>query len=176
LGFRPVYSGGSLKVPVPMLVRRALLGVMATAVLSPGCSSFDPVWLTLSGEDAVETGEPATTPGAPSPRLSATELASNRRPLMIIRFDRPDVSYEEALHSAVRLALARRPDVAFDLVAVAPQAGNPAQITLNSEASKRYAENVFRSLTAMGLAADRVSLSATTNAIAQSDEVWLYLR
>jgi hypothetical protein len=47
---------------------------------------------------------------------------------------------------------------------------------IHSEASKRDAENVFRSLTSMGISADRVSLSATTNAIANSDEVRLYVR
>ena len=77
---------------------------------------------------------------------------------------------------SVRRALERRPNVVFDLVAVAPQQGDPSQLTLHSEASKRNAESVFRSLTSMGLAADRVSLSATTNAIAQSDEVRLYVR
>jgi hypothetical protein len=64
----------------------------------------------------------------------------------------------------------------FDLVAVAPQPGDPAQITLHSESSKRNAEDVFRSLTDMGLPAERVFLSATTNAVVQSDEVRLYVR
>ena len=64
----------------------------------------------------------------------------------------------------------------FDLVAVAPQLGNPSQISLHTEASKRNADNVFRSLTGMGVPAERVSLSATTNAIVQSDEVRLYVR
>jgi hypothetical protein len=117
-------------------------------------------------------------PGAPRRPPSATALAKiiDRRPLVIIRFYRPKVRYEKPLYTAVRRALERRPNVVFDLVAVAPQQGDPSQLTLHSEASKRNAESVFRSLTSMGLAADRVSLSATTNAIAQSDEVRLYVR
>jgi hypothetical protein len=95
---------------------------------------------------------------------------------VIIRFDRPKVRYEKPLYTAVRRALERRPNVVFDLVAVAPQQDDPSQITLHSEASKRNAENVFRSLTSMGLAAERVSLSATTKAGVQSDEVRLYVR
>ena len=119
-----------------------------------------------------------TAPGTPRRPPSAAALAkiNDRRPLVIIRFYRRKVPYEKTLYTAVRRALERRPNVVFDLVAVAPQQNDPAQITLHSEASKRNAENVFRSLTTMGLPAERVSLSATTNAIAQSDEVRLYVR
>jgi hypothetical protein len=85
------------------------------------------------------------------------------------------VPYQEALNTAVRLALERRPDVVFDLVAVAPQPDNPSQIRLHSGASKRNAENVFRSLTSI-LPPERVSLSATTSANVQTDEVQLYVR
>jgi hypothetical protein len=117
-------------------------------------------------------------PGTPRRPPSAAALAkiNDRRPLVTIRFYRPKVRYEKPLYIAVRRALERRPNVVFDLVAVAPQPDDPAQITLHSEASKRNAENVFRSLTSMGLAAERVSLSATTNSIVQSDEVRLYVR
>src|SRR6516162_5878562 len=117
-------------------------------------------------------------PGAPHRPLNAAEVAKiiDRRPLVVIRFHRPKVPYEKSLYTAVRRALERRPNLVFDLVAVAPQPGDPAQITLHSESSKRNAENVFRSLTDMGLPAERVFLSATTNAVVQSDEVRLYVR
>ena len=117
-------------------------------------------------------------PGAPHRPLNAAEVAKiiDRRPLVVIRFHRPKVPYEKSLYTAVRRALERRPNLVFDLVAVAPQPGDPAQITLHSESSKRNAEDVFRSLTDMGLPAERVFLSATTNAVVQSDEVRLYVR
>jgi hypothetical protein len=111
----------------------------------------------------------------PRPAVSSSNLG-DRRPLVVIRFDRPNVPYEEALYTAVRRALERRPDAAFDLVAVAPNAGNPSQVALHSDASKRNAENVLRSLTSMGLPPERVSLSATTSTSVQSDEVQLYVR
>jgi len=170
-------SSGSLKVRGRMVIRRSHFGVMAAAMLLASCSflsnTADPVWSTLSGEDSVRNGSTV-----PSPPPSAAELANtiDRRPLVIIRFYRPNVPYEEALYIAVSRALERKPDVVFDLVAVAPQLNDPSQITLHSGASKRDAENVFRSLTSMGLAAERVSLSATTSANVQSDEVQLYVR
>jgi len=173
-----VYNG-SLKVLVRMCIRRAHLDVMAAALLLASCNAADPIWSTLTGEDAVKSG--STTPIAPSdplPPPSAAEPANvgDRLPLVTIRFYRPKVRYEKPLYIAVRRALERRPNVVFDLVAVVPQPSDPAQITIHSEASKRNAENVFRSLTSMGLPAERVSLSATTNSIVQSDEVRLYVR
>lgn len=101
---------------------------------------------------------------------------SGRQPLVVIRFDRPNVSYEQALYTAVSRALERRPEAAFDLVAVSPNAGSAAQAALNTDASKRNAENVMRSLTNMGLPADRVSLSSTTSRTVQSNEVQLFVR
>ncbi|MEK9661820.1 MAG: hypothetical protein VW644_08820 [Alphaproteobacteria bacterium] len=76
---------------------------------------------------------------------------ANRRPLVVIRFDRPDVPFEEPLYTAVNEALGRRPGAAFDLVAVTPQRGTPAQVALNASQSRRNAEKVLRTLTSMGL-------------------------
>ncbi|HZB90500.1 MAG TPA: hypothetical protein VE397_03595 [Stellaceae bacterium] len=123
----------------------------------------------------------AEAPPSAAPAMAVTrsrplpEIAE-RRPLVIIRFDRPKVDYEQALYSAVRRALDRRPDANFDLVAVAPNAGSPAQVALHSDASKRNAENVMRSLTTMGLPAERITLSATTSATVQTNEVQIYVR
>jgi hypothetical protein len=101
---------------------------------------------------------------------------ANRRPLVVIRFDRPDVPYEEPLFTAVSEALNRRPSAAFDLVSVVPQRGTPAQVALNANTARRNAERVLRNLTAMGLPSDRISLSATTSTETTTSEVHVYVR
>jgi hypothetical protein len=98
------------------------------------------------------------------------------RPLVVIRFDKPNVDYQQALYQAVSQALARRPSAAFDLVAVAPSGGGTAQTALNSNMVRRDADQVLRSLISMGLSPDRVSLSSATSATAQVNEVHLYVR
>ncbi len=120
----------------------------------------------------------AFSTAAPSPLAARGRLSSaaERRPLVIIRFDRPNVDYEQALYTAVRRALDRRPDAEFDLVAVTPSSGSPGQVALHSDAAKRNAQSVLRSLTSMGLPATRVTLSATTSANVQSNEVQIYVR
>jgi len=121
----------------------------------------------------------APLPAPTQPRASAAprpQAAAAGGPLVVIRFDRPDVSYEQALYTAVSRALERKPSATFELVAVAPNAGNSAEVAVNANASKRNAENVMRSLTSMGLPADRVSLSATTSGDIQNNEVRVYVR
>ncbi len=101
---------------------------------------------------------------------------TGRRPLVVIRFDRPDVPYQQALYAAVSRVLERRPNAVFDLVAVAPLAGGPARVALNSNKAQRYAEGVLRALIDMGLPPSRVAISGKSSAEAKSNEVHLYLR
>ncbi len=123
-------------------------------------------------------GSPARVGVAPG-RTSAASPASRAiggRPLVVIRFDRPNPSYEQALYTAVSRAMERRPDAVFDLVAVSPGKGNQAQVALAATTAKRQAETVLRSLTDMGLPANRVTLSSSTSAAVQTNEVQLYVR
>jgi hypothetical protein len=124
---------------------------------------------------AFESSAPlaSTTPGSAGP--SGADGA-RRRPLVVIRFDRPNPSYEQALYSALSGALNRRPSATFDLVAVAPQHGTPAEVTSAQNRSKRNAERVLRSMSEMGLPMDRVRLSAMTSPATQSNEVHVYVR
>ena len=98
------------------------------------------------------------------------------RPLVVIRFDRPDVRYETALYNAVGRALERKPNATFNLIAVTPKQGNAAKVALNSSANKRNAEGVLRSLSEMGLPATRISMSANTTADTDANEVHVYVR
>ncbi len=115
-------------------------------------------------------------PTASSPFTSSAPANSTRRPLVVIRFDRPNVAYEQALYTAVNRALERRPSATFDLVAVAPERGSAAQVAVASNTSKRNAESVLRSLSDMGLPLQRVRLSAMTSGAAATNEVHIYVR
>ena len=115
----------------------------------------------------------AAPPGSTAARSFAAE---NRRPLVVIRFDRPNPPYEQALYAAVSKALERRPSSAFDLVAVVPNRGSPAQVGQAQTRSRRNAEQVMRTLTDMGLPQNRVSMSSTTSPDAAVSEVHLYVR
>jgi len=114
--------------------------------------------------------------GSPTPpsRSGGAERVGGDQPLVVIRFDQDNVTYEQALYSAVRRVLDRRPEAAFDVVAVAPQGGEQSALALSK--ARRQAERVLRSLNEMGLPPNRVSLSATTSQRANVNEVHVYVR
>lgn len=101
---------------------------------------------------------------------------TNRRPLVVIRFDRPNVPYQEPLFTAVSEALNRRPGSVFDVVSIVPQQGTPAQVALNANQARRNAEQVVQSLSEMGLPSDRLSLSSTSSGDVANNEVHIYVR
>ena len=127
---------------------------------------------SLSNQRFASAGSAAAAPVAGRAPVGP----AGRRPLVVIRFDRANVAFEEALYTAVSRALERRPQAAFDLVAVAPGRGSPAQVTVASNKSKRNAETVLRSLSNMGLPLHRVRLSAMTSRQADTSEVHIYVR
>lgn len=143
------------------------------ASLSVGIKNGELLGQGLGNRAFASAAPMAASPIAASAGGAMTE---GRRPLVVIRFDRARVDYQQALYTAVSRALERRPDAAFDLVAVSPSRGNAAQVTLNSANAKRNAESVLRSLTEMGLPATRVQLSSTTSVQAQNAEVHVYVR
>ncbi len=103
-------------------------------------------------------------------------VVGERRPLVVIRFDRANVEFKQALYTAISTALERRPQTTFDLIAVAPNMGSPADVALATNASKRHAEAVLQALGEMGLPNSRVTLSSTTSPSVQTNEVHIYVR
>lgn len=107
---------------------------------------------------------------------NVTPQPATGRPLVVIRFDRDNVQYQQALYTAVSRALDQQPSANFDLVAVSPSQGSPADVALARSTARKRADEVLQVLTGMGLPADRISLASTTNANARAPEVHIYVR
>ncbi len=123
---------------------------------------------------AVSAGTPLQQPVQQSthvPGPAGSGIASGR-PFVVIRFDNPGVEYEQQLYEAVSAALARSPNVAFDLVGAAPATATPE----DTEAARASLERVRQSMMNMGLPADRISISQLTDPAIESNEVRLYVR
>ncbi|MEO5372824.1 MAG: hypothetical protein H7840_00945 [Alphaproteobacteria bacterium] len=118
----------------------------------------------------------AGAPQMPSSAPANVAGVTSQRPLVVIRFDRPNVAYEQALYQAVGKALERKPGATFDLVAVTPSTSGAGQASITANAARRNAEAVLRSLNNMGLPADRVRMSAMNSTSATSSEVHIYVR
>src|SRR6202008_2136567 len=84
-------------------------------------------------------------------------------PLVVVRFDRPNVDYQQILYAALNQALQNRPSASFQVVAVAPNRGNAASVQNAQSTARRHAEAVMRSMTDMGVPATRVGVASTTD-------------
>ena len=113
---------------------------------------------------------------APAPPAEPMTAARAGPALVVIRFDRPDVDYEQALYEAVTAALERRPEARFELVAVTPMRGSASEAAATAGEAKRNAERVMRSLVDMGLPADRVAMASATSETVRTNEVQIYAR
>jgi len=100
---------------------------------------------------------------------------TNRTPLVVIRFDRDDVAYEEPVYNAVQRALDADPRATFQVVAVTPR-GQQGETSLNRAETRKQAERVLRSLNEMGLPPNRVSLAATTSQQVETNQVHIYVQ
>lgn len=135
--------------------------------LAGGVSRGDFLGTTLARNTVPAPAQPTLPPGAG---------AASGRPLVTIRFDRPNVNYEQALYQAARKALEIRPNAAFDVVGVAPSGGTPAEVALSGDIARTNADRVVRSLLSMGLPADRVSAGQTNDPSLPASEVRIYVR
>ena len=129
----------------------------------------------LYGQNMTNNLFKKATGAAMSADLPASVPQMGHRPLVIIRFDRPNVNYEEALYSAVSQALDKYPGARFDLVAVSTAKGNPAEIALASSEARKNGEAVMRSLTQMGLPVERIRMDAANSPEVRNSEVHLYI-
>jgi TolA-binding protein len=97
-------------------------------------------------------------------------------PLVVVRFDRPNVDYQQILYAALNQALQNRPGASFQVVAVAPTRGNAASVQIAQSTARRHAEQVMRSMTDMGVPATRVGVASTTDPSATVSEVRVFIR
>ena len=112
----------------------------------------------------------------PASAVSPAQITSTEQPLVVIRFDRPNVQYQQALYNALSAALARRPQAFFTLVAVAAAQGSPAEVALNVSKAIQNADYVVRTMADMGLPADRLQMSSTTSPQIFTNEIRIYVR
>jgi hypothetical protein len=96
--------------------------------------------------------------------------------LVTIRFDHPNVDYQQILYTALAQALQTRPRASFDVLAVSPTRGTAASVQIAQTQAQRHAQSVMRSMTDMGVPATRLSVSSTTDPSIGSSEVRVYVR
>lgn len=122
------------------------------------------------------TTAPTTPPGPSVAPLSAAAgtpkppAAAAKPAFVTIKFDRPSVTYREALQAALKQALLRRPDASFDVVGVTSDGSQEAQ-----DLVKARAEDVSRTMMELGVPATKIGIDSL-RAKTASDEVRIFVR
>jgi len=107
---------------------------------------------------------------------TGSQVAIAGTPLVVVRFDHPDVDYQQILYAALNQALQNRPGASFQVVAVAPTRGTAASVQIAQSTARRHAEDVMRSMTDMGVPAARMAVASTTDPSATVSEVRVFVR
>ena len=95
---------------------------------------------------------------------------------MTIRFDKAKVDYQQILYAALTQALQSRPGASFSIVAVSPTRGTVTAVQLSPTQAQRYAQEVLRSMTDMGVPAARLAVQSQTDPSVTSNEVRVFIR
>ncbi len=127
----------------------------------------------MSPRDIMRENGTAPAPAA-APVSSVTQSIGQL--LVLIRYDQPNVEYEQQLSQAVGSALEHRPNAEFSVVAVAPSSGDPADLAKLQQTAQGNADAVKRSLVQLGLPPSRISMAATQLPSVQTPEVHVYIR
>jgi hypothetical protein len=104
------------------------------------------------------------------------QMATAGTPLVVVKFDHPDVDYQQILYAALNQALQNRPGANFQVVAVSPTRGTAASVQIAQSTARRHAQDVMRSMTDMGVPATRLNVASTTDPGATVSEVRVFVR
>jgi hypothetical protein len=107
---------------------------------------------------------------------SGVQVVSAGTPLVVVKFDRPNVDYQQILYAALNQALQNRPGANFQVVAVSPTRGTAASVQIAQSTARRHAQDVMRSITDMGVPATRLNVASTTDPSATTSEVRVFVR
>ena len=130
--------------------------------------------LTLAS--AIKEGSYYGDLGTPMGASAAFDGVPSGPALVTIKFDRARVAYQQVLYTAVAQALQSRPGSGFSVVGVSPTRGTAAAVQLAQTDAERHARDVLRSLTDMGVPANRLALSSSTDPGLSASEVRVYVR
>jgi hypothetical protein len=143
--------------------------------IEPAAEAAPTANVSTTGAAFAEAPAPAAPGNASLAGPPGSGLASGR-PYVVIRFTESTVDYESALAEAVRRAVARRPNVAFDLVAVTPRASTADDMAEQADKARAQAAAIMKSLSALGIGPERVMMATWTGQPTEVNEIRLYIR
>lgn len=112
----------------------------------------------------------------PAPIKAPRSPWPSAEPLATIRFANASADYAEPLGAAVRAAEARKPDVIFTVVGVAPGGGTVDAQARAAAHAAASAETVMRAIEGMGVPSSRILLASRTDPTVRAEQVEVFVR
>jgi hypothetical protein len=97
-------------------------------------------------------------------------------PLVVIRFNQPNVYYAQQLHGAISKAVETKSAVLFEVVSYAPVTGIGENDTKWQGIAGRHTKAVVAAMMEMGVPAERISVRGEAHNGIQYDETHLFVR
>ncbi|WP_158745595.1 hypothetical protein [Acidisphaera sp. L21] len=143
-----------------MALTRSAASLLSVLVLVGGCTLIDQRTFNPHAGERPKIAQPAQ---AVAPALVTVDYGT------------PDPQYAGALHQAVTDAVARKPDVQFDVVTVVPAIGTPANQVAAATGITANAREIARAISADGVDDDRIHLEARAVSGATSRQVQVFV-
>ncbi len=103
-------------------------------------------------------------------------LAQAATPLVVIRFNQPNVYYDQQLYTAISKAVAIKPDLMIDVVSYAPQTSSSSANEDWQELASKHTQRVVATLQQIGVPSARIHVSGTHQPGIRYDETHVYVR
>jgi hypothetical protein len=131
--------------------------------------------LSLTGCKLIDQTTFAPAPEATPAQVTLPRI-DQRSPLVTIGYDQPNPQYQEMLGYAVHAAEARNAAVQYDVFAVVPAKGTPAQQVQAAGAAQQDALGVMKAIMALGVPAARIHLGVRSDPAIGANQVRVYVR
>ncbi len=131
--------------------------------------------LSLTGCKLIDQTTFAPAPEATPVQVTLPKI-DQRVPLVTIGYDQPNPQYQAMLGYAVHAAEARNAAVQYDVFAVVPAKGTPAQQVQAAGAAQQDAVGVMKSIMALGVPAARIHLGVRSDPAIAANQVRIYVR
>ena len=115
---------------------------------------------SASYKPAAGTAKPVVHPAENTP--------ANRMPLFSVRFNNKNVDYHEGLNTAVKSALARKPNAVFEVLAVSNNA--------NQNQAQQHASKILNEIIGLGANANNINLNARISEKSAISEVQVFVK
>lgn len=97
------------------------------------------------------------------------------KPLMVIRFNQPEVAYEWPMYETLTKALESKPQARFDVVSVAPRMTDPVKQKESNTIANDDVEKVLSTLKEIGMPETRYDVTKVYDDVATSEvRVFVY--